>query len=174
MPRPEKVATVEDLHDRLSRARAVVLLDYRGLTGPDMTALRRFTRRQGVELRVVKNTLTRIATQGTRAEGLAAALVGTNAVLWGEGDPALPFRIARECARRYPQIKVKGGVFDGVSVSAGEADWYATLPTREELLGQLAGALAGPMRGLAVALSGVMRKLAVALTEVGKKKEAEG
>ncbi|GAB4306006.1 MAG: 50S ribosomal protein L10 [Candidatus Bipolaricaulota bacterium] len=174
MPRPEKVAAVEDLRERLSRARAVVLLDYRGLPGPDMTALRRFIRTQGVELRVVKNTLTRIAAQEAGVEGLPAALVGTNALLLGEGDPAIPFRVARECIRRYPQLKVKAGVFDGASVSASEADWYATLPTRDELIGRLAGALAGPIRGLAVTLSGVVRKLAVALAEVGKKKEAEG
>jgi len=174
MPRQEKVAAVEDLRERLSRARAVVIVDYRGLSGPDVTSLRRFVRKQGVELRVVKNTLTRIAASEAGIKGFPTNLTGTNALLMGEGDPALPFRVARECARRYPQLKVKAGVFDDLPVSAEEADWYATLPTREELLGRLAGALAGPIRGLAVALSGVTRKFAVALSEVQKKKGAEG
>lgn len=174
MPRQEKVTMVADLRDRLSRAQAVVLLDYRGLSGPDITALRRFIRKQGVELRVVKNTLTQIAAHEAGVRGFPETLTGLNALLLGEGDPAVPFRVARECARRYPQIKVKAGVFDGLAVSVTEANWYATLPTREELIGRLAGALAGPIRGLAVTLSGVMRKLAVALSEVQKKKEAEG
>ncbi len=174
MPRQEKVAAVADLRDRLSRARSVVLLDYRGLSGPDITALRRLVRKQGVELRVVKNTLTRLAAREAGVKGFPPTLTGPNALLLGAGDPAVPFRVARECARRYPQLKVKAGVFDGLPVSASEADWYAALPTREELLGRLAGALAGPIRGLAVTLSGVTRKFAVALTEVKKRKEAEG
>lgn len=174
MPRQEKLAAVEDLRGRLSRARSVVVLDYRGLSGPDITALRRHIRKQGVELRVVKNSLTRIAATEAEVGGFPEKLTGTNALLLGEGDPAVPFRVARECARRYPQLKVKAGVFDSVAVSAAEADWYAALPTREELIGRLAGALAGPIRGLAVTLSGVMRKFAVALSEVQKKKGTEG
>lgn len=174
MPRQEKVTAVEDLREKLSRARSVVVLDYRGLSGPDITTLRRLVRKQGVELKVVKNTLTRIAASEAGIQGFPSALTGTNALLLGEGDPAVPFRVARDCARKYPQLKVKAGVFDSLAVSASEADWYAALPTREVLLGRLAGALAGPMRGLAVTLSGVMRKLAVALSEAEKKKGAEG
>lgn len=174
MPRQDKVAAVEELREKLSRARAVVVVDYRGLSGPEITALRRIVRKQGVELKVVKNTLTQIAARDAEIQGFPSALTGTNALLMGEGDPAIPFRVARDCVRKYPQLKVKAGVFDGAAVSASEADWYATLPTREELLGRLAGALAGPVRGLAVALSGVMRKLVVALSEVEKKKGAEG
>lgn len=174
MPRQEKLAAVEGLRDRLARARAVVVVDYRGLSGPDLTALRRLIRKQGVELRVVKNTLALIAAREAGIAGFPPTLQGTNALLVGEGDPALPFRVARECCRRYPQLKVKAGVFDGVAVSAAEADWYATLPTRDELLGRLAGALAGPLRGLAVALSGVTRQFAVVLAEVQRKKGAEG
>lgn len=174
MPRQDKVAAVEDLRERLSRARSVVVLDYRGLSGPDITALRRLVRKQGVELKVVKNTLTRIAASEAGLHTFPSALTGTNALLLGEtADPAVPFRVARDCARKYPQLKVKAGVFDSLAVSASEADWYAALPTREELLGRLAGALAGPMRGLAVTLSGVMRKLVVALSEVEKKKGTE-
>lgn len=174
MPRQEKVAAVDDLREKFSRARAVVVVDYRGLSGPDITTLRRLVRKQGVELRVIKNTLTQIAAREAQVEGFPRVLTGTNALLFGEGDPAVPFRVARDCSRKYPHLKVKAGVFDGSAVSASEADWYAALPTREELLGRLAGGLAGPMRGLAVALSGVMRKLAVALAEVEKKKGAEG
>lgn len=174
MPRPEKVAAVEELRERLARASAVVVLDYRGLPGGEMTDLRRFARRQGVELKVVKNTLTRLAAQEAGIGSVLTELTETNALLLGEGDPALPFRVARECVRRYPTLKVKAGLFDRAPVSAAEADFYANLPTREELLAKLAGALAAPIRGLAVALSGVTRKLAVALSEVQRKKGAEG
>ncbi|MBC7093861.1 50S ribosomal protein L10 [Candidatus Bipolaricaulota bacterium] len=173
MPKPEKVAAVEELKQRLSRARTVVLVDYRGLPAPDITELRRFVRKQGVEFRVVKNTLAKRAAEEAGFGYLADFLRGPNALVLGEGDPAIPFRVARECARRFPQFQVKAGVFDGQPVAPAEVDWYANLPSREELLARLAGALAGPMRGLAVALSGVVRKLAVVLAEVQKQK-AEG
>ncbi len=174
MPRPEKVAQVEELKERFTRARALVLLDYRGLPGPELTELRRFLRKQGVELRVVKNTLARKAAEEVGLTQLGPVLKGPNALIFGEGDPALPFRMARECVKRYPTLQVKAGVFEGQAVSGPEVEWYANLPTREELLARLAGALAGPMRGLAFALAGILRKLPVVLSEVQKKKEAEG
>lgn len=174
MPHPAKLTRVADLKEGFSRARAVVLLEYRGLPGPDITALRRFLRKQGVQFRVVKNTLARRAAAEAGLPGLAASLTGPNALLLGENDPAIPFRAARECVRRYPKLQVKGGVFDGQLVSAGEVDWYANLPSREELIARLAGALLGPVRGLAGTLSGIIRKLPVVLVEVQKKKEREG
>jgi len=174
MPRPDKVAQVEELKERLARAPSLVVVDYRGLPGPEATALRRFLRNQGVEFRVVKNTLAKRAAAAAGVPGLAPALKGPNALLLGQGDPALPFRMARECTKRYPNLQIKAGVFEGQPVSAKEVEFYATLPTREELLARLAGALSGPMRGLALALAGVVRKLPAALSQLEKKKGAEG
>lgn len=174
MPRPEKVAQVEALKERLSQARAVVLVDYLGLTAPECVELRRLMRQRGVEFRVVKNTLARIAAQEVGADFLVDYLTGPNAILIGRDDPTVPYKVARECAKKYKHFRVKAGLFEGEPVPPDQVEWYATLPSREELLARLAGGLAGPIRGLAVALAGIIRGLAVALSEVKKQKEQKG
>lgn len=171
MPRPEKVEAVEELREKLGRAQTAVVLNFQGLPAPEMTALRRFVRKQGAEVRVVKNTLARRAAQEAGVPSLSALLTGPTLVVIGGDDPSVTFRVARECARRYNQLQIRGGVFAGEAVTAEQVEWYANLPSREELLARLAGAVSGPIRGLVVALSGVIRKLALALAEVQKKKE---
>jgi large subunit ribosomal protein L10 len=169
MPKPEKVAQVEELKERFIRARGVVLMDYLGLSAQEYSALRRFLREQGVEFQVVKNTLARRAAQAAGAEFLVDYFTGPNAIVVGYDDPAAAFRASRECAKRF-KVRVKAGLFDRALVSPAEVEWYANLPSRDELVGRLAMAMASPMRGLAVALAGVIRKLAVVLAEVQKKK----
>ncbi len=174
MPRPEKVAQVEELKERLSQARSVVLVDYLGLTASECVELRRLMRARGVEFRVVKNTLARIAAQEAGADFLVEYLKGPNAIVVGRDDPTVPYKVARECAKKFSHFRVKAGLFEGEPVPPEQVDWYATLPSREELLARLAGGLAGPIRGLAVALAGIIRGLAVALSEVKKQKEQKG
>jgi len=174
MPRPEKVAQVEELKEKFAGARSVVLVDYLGLTASECVELRRLMRAQGVEFRVVKNTLARIAAREAGAEFLVDYLTGPNAIVVGRDDPTVPYKVARECAKKFSHFRVKAGLFEGEPVPPEQVDWYATLPSREELLARLAGGLAGPIRGLAVALAGIIRGLAVALSEVKKQKEQKG
>ncbi len=170
MPRPDKIAQVEELKEQLSQARGVVMVDYLGLSAPEMVELRRTMRQQGVQFQVVKNTLARLAAQQAGVEHLLEHLHGPNGIVLGSDNPTTPFRAARECARKYQQFKIKGGLFSGEPIPAEQVEWVATLPSQEELYARLAGALNGPIQGLAVALSGVLRKLAVALSEVEKLK----
>lgn len=174
MPRPEKLAQVEELKEKLAQARSVVLVDYLGLTASECVELRRLMRKEGVEFRVVKNTLARRAAQEVGAGFLVDYLRGPNAIVLGRDDPTLPYKVSRECAKRYGRFQIKAGLFEGEPVPPDKVDWYATLPSREELLARLAGGLAGPIRGLAVALSGIIRGLALALAEVKRQKEKKG
>jgi len=174
MPRPEKVAQVEELKEKLAQARSVVLVDYLGLTASECVELRRLMRKQGVEFRVIKNTLARRAAREVGAEFLLDYLQGPNAIVVGGDDPTVPYRVSRECANKYGHFRIKAGLFEGEPVPPEQVEWYATLPSREELLGRLAGGLAGPIRGLAVALSGIIRGLVVALSEVKQQKEKKG
>lgn len=175
MVRPEKAATVQELREKFARSRTVVVLGFQGIPGEEMTALRRMVRTRGVELKVVKNTLARRAAQEAGIAGLGEFLRGPNLVLIGRDDPTVPFKVAAEVVQKYPNFfQVRGGVFAGEVVPAEQVKWYATLPSREELLARLAGAMTGPVRGLVFALSGILRKLVVALAEVQKLKEKEG
>lgn len=172
MPKPEKVAQVQALKEKLSKAQGVVLVEYLGIPAPEMVELREFMKGRGLEFRVIKNTLTRIAAEELGLKDLVQYLRGPNAIVIGYDDPTVPFRAVRESRARFPQLKVKVGIFEGETLPPEEADKIADLPSREELLARLAGAVAGPIRGLAVALAGILRKLVVALSEVQKKKEA--
>ncbi|MCD6540537.1 50S ribosomal protein L10 [Candidatus Bipolaricaulota bacterium] len=172
MPKPEKVAQVQALKEKLSKAQGVVLVEYLGIPAPEMVELREFMKEKGLEFRVIKNTLTRIAAEELGLNDLARYLRGPNAIVIGYDDPTVPFRAVRESRKKFPQLEVKVGIFEGEILPPEEADKIAELPSREELLARLAGAVAGPIRGLAVVLAGILRKLAVALSEVQKVKEA--
>jgi ribosomal protein L10 len=172
MPKPEKIAAVEELQEKFAQSPAVVVVAFQGIPAAEMTALRREVRKRGVEIRVVKNTLARLAAEKAGVSGLGEFLRGPNLVIIGRDDPTVPFKVALEFVQKYPNFfQVRGGVFSGELVPADQVRWYATLPSREELLARLAGAMTGPVRGLVFALSGILRKLVVALSEVQKIKE---
>lgn len=172
MPKPEKVKAVEELREKFARSSALVVMGFQGVSGSELTTLRREVRRRGAELRVVKNTLARLAAQEAGLEGISQFLRGPNLVVLGRDDPTLPFKVALEVVQKYPQFfQVRGGVFAGELVSPEEVKWYATLPSREELLARLAGTLLGPVQGLVQALSGVLRKPVLVLREIQKLKE---
>lgn len=156
-------------------SKAVVVMGFQGIPAAEMTALRREVRKRGAEIKVVKNTLARLAAEKAGVPGLGEFLRGPNLVIIGRDDPTVPFKLALEFLQKYPNFfQVRGGVFVGEVVPAEQVKWYATLPSREELLARLAGAMTGPVRGLVFVLSGILRKLVVALSEVQKIKEKEG
>lgn len=175
MPKPEKIQAVETLREKFAQSSALVVLSFEGLPAAEMTALRREVRRRGVELQVIKNTLARLAAEQAGVAGLKEFLQGPNLVLLGRDDPTVPFKVALDFLQKYPKFfQVRAGVFAGELVPPEEVTWYATLPSRPELLAHLLGSMLGPIRGLVFTLSGVMRKLVLVLSEVQKLKEQRG
>ncbi|HBN95155.1 MAG TPA: 50S ribosomal protein L10, partial [Firmicutes bacterium] len=113
MARPEKVAMVEEIQERLSRMQGAVLTDYRGLNAGEMTALRKELREAGVEYKVFKNTLTILAAQEANLDGLAPLLTGPTAFAFGYDDPVAPAKIISEFAKKNKALEIKGGVVEG-------------------------------------------------------------
>jgi large subunit ribosomal protein L10 len=174
MPTQQKIEEVARLKEKFEKAVSLVLADYRGLTANEMVELRARFSKQGVEYRVVKDTLARIAANEAGIEGIPELLTGPIGVAFGYEDPAIAFKLSEECRKKYaPRYTLKGGVFDGAMVIEGEIAKYATLPSREELLAKLAMVLSSPMRALAVVLQAKIRELAVALNEVRKQREQQ-
>jgi len=174
MPTQAKIEEVNRLKEMFERATSLVLADYRGLTANEMVELRaRFTK-QGLEFRVVKDTLARIAAEQAGLEGLAELFSGPIGVAVGYDDPVLAFKLAEECRKTYsPNYNLKGGVFQGEVVREEEIERYSKLPSREELLAKLAMLLQSPMRALAVMLKAKIRELAIVLNEVRIKREEQ-
>lgn len=173
MKRAEKAEVIDELRGLLAGAKVAVLADYRGLSVSDLTELRKLLRQQGVALRVVKNSLARLATRGTEMQELEAQLVGPTAMVFGKGDPTLPAKLLASYAKTKPAFQIKAGFVEGKVLARQEALALAELPPREVLVAKLAGIMQSPLRGLVISLQGPLRSLLLALGAVRRRKEQE-
>lgn len=173
MAKPEKEAVVAEVQDKFSRSQSVVLADYRGLNVEEVTELRKKLREAGIEYRVIKNTLTRLAAKGANVEGLDPYLEGPTALAFGYNDAVAPAKILTKFAKDHKNMEIKCGVLEGKAISVEQVKALAELPSREALLTRLAGMLQAPMRGLVTVLSGPMRNLVYAVDAVRKKQAGE-
>jgi large subunit ribosomal protein L10 len=174
MARPEKVAEVEELVNRLRRAQGVVLTDFRGLTVLEMGQLRAKLREAGVEYKVVKNTLLARAAREMGIQGLDPHLEGPTGVAFGYDDPVTAARIITDFIRQMRKMETKAALVDGRTVSAQDVRALAELPPRQVLLARVVGGIQGPLAGLVGALTGLQRNLVYALDQIRRQKEAAG
>lgn len=151
----QKQEQVTALANQIKEAKLVLLTDYRGINVTDDTELRKSLRNAKAEYRVIKNNITRRALQECGIEGLEAQLEGPTAVILGNEDYLEPAKAIYEYAKKNENYKIKGGIIEGKVMTAEEIITLAKLPSRQTLLGMLAGALLGNVTKLAVALDQV-------------------
>ncbi len=173
MPTQRKTDQVKLIKEKLSRAKAVFLAEYRGLTHQQLEQLRRALKKVEAELVVAKNTLVKIALSENKfaqLDDLAKELKNPTATLFIYGDEIAPIRELAKFIKTLQLPKIKIGVFAGKL--ANEADFLklATLPTRDVLLATLAGRLNSPIQGLHYALSWNIQRLVTVLGNVKNKK----
>jgi large subunit ribosomal protein L10 len=162
--RQKKVDEIEELADRLDRASMTLLADYRGLTVAQMSELRRQLRPANVEVRVAKNTLTRLAARRVGKEALLPGLEGPTAIAFSYGDPAQLAKTLTDYVRvaRLP-LTVKHALIGAQLLPGTEVARIAELPNRETLLAQVVGSVQAPISGfvnvLAAALGGIVNVL---------------
>ena len=171
VPRPDKVAKVEWLAERLKKSAVTVLADYTGLDVEAMTALRAACRESNVEMHVLKNTLGRLAAEQAGVPGLTAFQNGPTAYAFSD-DLVAPAKTLREFAKTHPQLRLKGGILEGSVITADEVTSLATLPSREVLLSQMLAGLQSPIAGLVNVLNANIRGLVQALAAIRDQKEA--
>lgn len=174
MPRPEKVAVVEEIKDKFSKTQGAVLADYRGLTVAEATELRKNLREAGVEFKVLKNTLTLRAAKEVGFEFLEPYLAGPTAIAFGYEDPVAPAKVLNDFAKTHPVLELKAGVLEGKLLDEAGVKALADLPSREVLLGQVARGMQAPIAGMVNVLQGSIRNLVYALDAVRKQKEEQG
>lgn len=161
-PRPEKAAVVTEVGERLDAAEAAVLTEYRGLNVPAMAELRNALRASGGTYKIYKNTLVRIAAR-ERGLDIDDLLVGTTAIAFVEGDVAGVAKALRDFARTNPALVVKGGLLGTSVLSGDDVKALADLPSREQLLAEIAGLFAAPAQQFASLLDAVPRTFSYAL-----------
>lgn len=160
MPTTKKTTEIELLQDRFENAEMVILTDYRGLSVAQMQEFRSKLRPSEGEFRVSKNTLVRIAAERAGIEGLETHLEGPTAVVFAMSDVAGTAKAVTDFAKATRILKVKTGVMNNATMSAGDVEAIASLPPREELLAKLVGMLASPMARTVGVLSGPSRSMA--------------
>lgn len=168
----EKKALVAEVKAVAGEALACVGAEYRGLTVAEMDALRKQARASNVYLRVVKNTLARRALEGTAFECMGPALAGPLMLAFSREEPGAAARIVRDFAKENEKLVVTALAVGGRLLAAGDLERLASLPTREEALGQLAGVLKAPVVKLVRTMAEPHAKLARTLAAVGERKKA--
>lgn len=156
MPAQYKVEEVKKLVSKLENAKAVVFVDYKGITVNEDTELRRSARNNGVEYFVAKNRLVLLALKEVGIDAnFGTLLEGTTSFVVGYEDGVAPSKTIYEFSKKINKLEIKGGYVDGALADKQTIEALAKLPSREELLGQIAYGLLSPVRMLAVALSNV-------------------
>ncbi len=172
MPNAQNKETLAQIKEELGEVSALWVVDYRGLSVKEAQQLRREIRAAGAHLTVYKNTLMKLALEELEMPAMDDILAGPNAFVFADGDPAAAAKAIKDFAEDNETLVVKGGVMDGNVYDAAQIEAIASLPSREQLLAQIAGAISGVARGLATAIDGVPSGLARALSQVAEQKPA--
>jgi large subunit ribosomal protein L10 len=170
--REKKAQIVAEIKEKLSDSSSAILIDYRGLTVAEVTQLRSNFRKNGVDYKVYKNTLTELAAKELGMDELIPFLKGPTAIAFGVDDPVAPAKILTEGIKKLKKMQFKAGVVDGQVIDVDGVKALAELPSREELIAKMLGSMNAPVSGLVNVLGGTMRSLLYALNAIKDTKEA--
>ena len=171
MPTEAKRRTVDELREQLSRSSTLIVSEYRGLTVKEIAEIRRSLRKQDVTYKVVKNRLLKIAASDTRGSALDELLVGPTAIAFGT-DAAGTAKAVIDAMRPFKQVRITGGMLGDRAIDAASVTRLATLPPREVLLSQLAGAFAAPMATTAGLFDAPLRDVAGLIAALADQRSA--
>lgn len=172
-PRADKVAVVAEITGKLQESNAVFVTEYRGMSVGQLAELRAVLRPNDAEHKVYKNTLAKLAVAETGLSGLDELLVGPTALTFARGDIAAAAKALRDAARTNPLLVLKGGVLGEAVLSADDIKALADLPSRDELLAKLAGALQAPLVKTAGLLQALPRNFAYGLSALVDQKSEQ-
>ncbi len=172
MDRKTKEQVVADLHGKLQDVKLAVLANYSGMSVAKIEALRSDLRKSGTEMRVIKNTLLRIASKDTDFVVLDEYLKGPLALILSYGDAVESSRAIVDFAKKNAELEIKAGLMGGRLLSKEQVSTLAELPSREVLLSKLLSVMVGVQTGLVTVLSGVPRGLVQVLDAYRAKKAA--
>ena len=151
----QKEEVVKSLAEKMKNSKIILLTDYRGINVSDVTKLRANLRDTKAEYKVIKNNIIKRALDSNGESGLDDLLEGPTALVMSEGDYLEPLKAIYAYAKENEFYKIKGGIIEGKVMTTEELITLAKLPSRQELLGMLAGALLGNISKVAVALDQV-------------------
>ena len=160
MARQNKIDAVGKIGELISQSTITVATDYRGLSAAEISGLRKRLREAGVEFRVIKNTLARLAADKAGREDFKGLLDGPTAIAFSQGDVMIPAKTLSEYVRATRiSLRIKGAMLEEKILDAAQVQQLATLPSREVLLSMVLGTMQMPLASLAGVLAAQLRKL---------------
>lgn len=170
MARPEKIAEVEAIAERMQSAQSMILADYTGCSVEQMTIFREKCRANAVECRVVKNRLARIAATNSELGAINDHLKGPTAIIFGLESQVDAAKIVADFMKENAQMTIKGGVLDGAYLDVNQVVTLSETPSMDELIAKMMGSINSPASGLVGTINGVAGKLCRAIDAVAKQK----
>ena len=170
MPSTKNITQVEDLTNKLSKAKAIYLTEYLGLNVGDITKLRKAFHSNNVEFKVAKNTLLKLAAEKNNLKGLDKYLSNSTAIALSYEDPTTPAKVIKDFTKDNDLPQVKGIVFEGEVLDGGEFKRFANVPTKEESLAKLIALLQSPLTKLVWALKSPMSNMGNVLNNLKNNK----
>lgn len=154
-----KKTVVDEIADKINNAESIVLVEYQGLSVPELETLRNQLRAENVEMRVYKNTLARLAVDKLGYEAMKDDLLGPNAIAFSNEDAVAAARILAKFAKEHEALKIKTGIVEGNLVTTETLNELALLPSREGLLSMLLSCLQAPARDMALIVDALAKKV---------------
>ena len=168
-----KKMLIDSVRDRLGDTRDLLVIDSSRLDANTTNRFRLALRKIGIDALTVQNSLARRALNDLGVSTLDSILQGPSTLVWGGEDIVALSKEIAKWAKEIEPLEIKGGTLDGTSLSAAEVDQLSKSPSREELIGQIAGLALSPGAQLSAALLGAGAKLASQVVKISEKSEAE-
>ena len=173
MPQQYKIDKVAEIEERVEASAGLYVMSYNGLTVKQAQELRHALREAGAEMKVYKNNLVRLALKNQEQPEIDAILAGPLAYVFYKEEPVSSAKVLKDFAQKAKGvIEVKGGISEGKAITAEDAKAMADLPTKDQLLGQIAGLINGFARDIAVCVNGVSSGLARTVQQISEQKAA--
>ena len=158
-PRADKVAVVDEVRQRFDDAEAVLFTEYRGLDVRDLAELRGQLIDADCRYKIYKNSLVRLAIESSAPVGALGLLIGPTALAFCGKDPSAAAKALREFAAAHESLVIKGGVLAGTLLDEVQVSELADLPSRDEVMAQIVGAMAAPLGSLASMMNNLLSEM---------------